>query len=39
MHLLDTDTLTYLANRATLVTRNLHHFKQVPGLMVTNWVD
>jgi len=28
-----------LANGATLVTRNLRHFKQVPGLMVANWVD
>jgi tRNA(fMet)-specific endonuclease VapC len=28
-----------LANRATPVTRNLRHFKQVPGLIVTNWVD
>jgi tRNA(fMet)-specific endonuclease VapC len=28
-----------LSHRATLVTRNLKHFKQVPGLIVTNWVD
>jgi tRNA(fMet)-specific endonuclease VapC len=28
-----------LANRATLVTRNLRHFKQFPGLKVENWVD
>src|SRR5207253_11039839 len=28
-----------LAHRATLVTRNLRHFKQVPGLVVANWVD
>ncbi len=28
-----------LANRATLVTRNLRHFKQIPGLKVENWVD
>jgi tRNA(fMet)-specific endonuclease VapC len=28
-----------LSHRATLVTRNLRHFKQVPGLIVTNWVD
>lgn len=28
-----------LANRATLVTRNLKHFHQVPGLKVENWVD
>jgi tRNA(fMet)-specific endonuclease VapC len=27
------------AHRATLVTRNVRHFKQVPGLTVTNWVD
>jgi tRNA(fMet)-specific endonuclease VapC len=27
------------ANRATLVTRNLRHFKQIPGLKVENWVD
>lgn len=28
-----------LANQATLVTRNLRHFKQISGLMVVNWVD
>lgn len=28
-----------LAHRATVVTRNVRHFKQVPGLRVTNWVD
>jgi tRNA(fMet)-specific endonuclease VapC len=28
-----------LANRATLVTRNLRHFNQIPGLKVVNWVD
>lgn len=28
-----------LAHRATLVTRNLRHFRQVPGLSVINWVD
>lgn len=28
-----------LANRATLVTRNLRHFRKVPGLKVENWVD
>jgi tRNA(fMet)-specific endonuclease VapC len=28
-----------LAHRATLVTRNLRHFKQFPGLKVENWVD
>ena len=28
-----------LANRATLVTRNLRHFKQIPGIRVVNWVD
>jgi tRNA(fMet)-specific endonuclease VapC len=27
------------ANRATLVTRNIRHFKQIPGLRVVNWVD
>ena len=28
-----------LSDRATLVTRNLRHFKQFPGLSVVNWVD
>jgi tRNA(fMet)-specific endonuclease VapC len=28
-----------LANRATLVTRNLKDFRLVPGLQVENWVD
>lgn len=28
-----------LANRATLVTRNLRHFRQIPGILVVNWVD
>lgn len=28
-----------LANRATLVTRNVRHFKQIPGVRVVNWVD
>jgi tRNA(fMet)-specific endonuclease VapC len=28
-----------LAHRATLVTRNLRHFQQVPSLDVVNWMD
>lgn len=28
-----------LANRAILVTRNLRHFRQIPGIRVVNWVD
>ena len=28
-----------LAHDATLVTRNLRHFSQVPGLQVENWLD
>lgn len=28
-----------LANRATLVTRNIRHFQQIPGIRVVNWVD
>jgi tRNA(fMet)-specific endonuclease VapC len=28
-----------LANNATLVSRNVRHFRQVPNLRVVNWVD
>jgi tRNA(fMet)-specific endonuclease VapC len=28
-----------LAHRATLVTRNLKHFRQIPNIQVTNWAD
>lgn len=28
-----------LANRATLVTRNLKDFRPVPGLQIENWAD
>lgn len=28
-----------LSRRATLVTRNQRHFRQIPGLQVANWVD
>ncbi len=28
-----------LAERAVLVTRNVRHFQQIPGLRVVNWVD
>jgi tRNA(fMet)-specific endonuclease VapC len=28
-----------LANRAILVTRNIRHFRQFPGLRIENWVD
>lgn len=28
-----------LTNRATLVTRNLRHFRQISGLMLENWAD
>ena len=28
-----------LANRATLVSRNLRHFQQVSGLQLENWAD
>jgi tRNA(fMet)-specific endonuclease VapC len=28
-----------LAHDATLVTRNLRHFRRVPNLRVSNWVD
>jgi len=30
---------TALAHEATLVTRNLRHFRQVSGLQVENWID
>jgi tRNA(fMet)-specific endonuclease VapC len=28
-----------LARDATLVTRNLRHFQQIPGMRLENWVD
>lgn len=28
-----------LSQRATLVTRNLRHFRTIPDLLVVNWVD
>jgi tRNA(fMet)-specific endonuclease VapC len=28
-----------IANKAVLVTRNLRHFRQIPELRVSNWVD
>jgi tRNA(fMet)-specific endonuclease VapC len=28
-----------LAQDATVVTRNLRHFREVPGLKVENWID
>jgi tRNA(fMet)-specific endonuclease VapC len=28
-----------LAHRATLVTRNVKHFQQVPGVRIENWAD
>jgi tRNA(fMet)-specific endonuclease VapC len=28
-----------LAHRATLVTRNEPHFREIPGLKIVNWVD
>ncbi|NCC32877.1 MAG: type II toxin-antitoxin system VapC family toxin [Chloroflexia bacterium] len=28
-----------LANRATLVTRNVRHFRQIHGITVINWID
>ncbi|HWG47771.1 MAG TPA: type II toxin-antitoxin system VapC family toxin [Gemmataceae bacterium] len=28
-----------LANRAILASRNLKHFRQVPGLQVANWTN
>ncbi|MFO5438968.1 MAG: type II toxin-antitoxin system VapC family toxin [Dolichospermum sp.] len=33
-----TATIT-LVKRAILVTRNLRHFQQIPGINVVNWVD
>jgi tRNA(fMet)-specific endonuclease VapC len=28
-----------LTHQATLVTRNLRHFKPIPGIVIVNWVD
>ena len=28
-----------MAHRATLVTRNVRHFAQIPGLVAVNWID
>jgi tRNA(fMet)-specific endonuclease VapC len=28
-----------LAKQATLVTRNLKHFRQIPNLQIENWID
>jgi len=28
-----------LASHATLVTRNLRHFRPIPGLQLENWAD
>ncbi len=28
-----------LAGNARLITRNIRHLKQIPGLQITNWVD
>ena len=28
-----------LGHRATLVTRNIRHFRPIPGLTVENWID
>ena len=28
-----------LTRRSTLVTRNIRHFKQIPGVKLENWVD
>lgn len=28
-----------LARKATLVTRNLRHFRLIPGLQIVNWAD
>jgi tRNA(fMet)-specific endonuclease VapC len=28
-----------IAHRATIVTRNLRHFQQIPNLNLVNWVD
>jgi tRNA(fMet)-specific endonuclease VapC len=43
MILLDTDTLLIasitLAQRATLVSRDLRHFRQISGLTLENWAD
>jgi tRNA(fMet)-specific endonuclease VapC len=33
------DLLIALAHGATLVTRNLRHFRQIPGLNTENWAD
>lgn len=28
-----------LAQKSVLVTRNLRHFRQIPGLIIENWID
>jgi tRNA(fMet)-specific endonuclease VapC len=28
-----------LANQAALVTRNLRHFRNIPGIKIVDWVD